>query len=91
MLSNNFFMKTRTIISIVSAVLLVVVVRNILSGKEAPASTESVRTPKVVETQLIGLGDFSEQVSVIGRVAPIREAIISTQGTGFIGSAPADI
>lgn len=65
--------------------------RNILTGKEAPITTESIRTPKVVETQLIGLGDFSEQISVIGRVAPVREAIVSTQGTGFIGSASADI
>lgn len=86
MLSNNFFMKSRTIITIGGAILALIIVRNILTGKEAPTPTESVRTPKVVETQLIGLGDFSEQVSVIGRVAPIRETTISTQATGFIGS-----
>lgn len=84
-------MKTRTIVTIGGVILSLVIVRNILTGKETAITTESVRTPKVVETQLIWLGDFSEQVSVIGRVAPIREAVISTQGTWFIGSASADI
>lgn len=84
-------MKSRTIITIWGVILSLIIVRNILTGKEAPITTESIRTPKVVETQLIGLGDFSEQISVIGRVAPVREAIVSTQGTGFIGSASADI
>lgn len=83
-------MKSRTIVTVGAIILALIIVRNILTGKETPAPTESVRTPKVVETQLIGLGDFSEQVSVIGRVAPIRETTISTQATGFIGSVPVE-
>lgn len=83
-------MKSRTIITIGGVILALIIVRNILTGKEAPAPVESSRTPKVVETQVIGLGDFSEQISVIGRVAPVRQTTISTQATGFIGSVPVE-
>ena len=84
-------MKTRTIIAIGGALLVFIIVRNILTGKGAPIATESTRTAKIVETQVIGLGDFSDQVSVVGRVSPVREAVISTQGTGFIGSVFVDV
>jgi len=46
-------MKTRTIVTIGGVILSLVIVRNILTGKETAITTESVRTPKVVETQLI--------------------------------------
>jgi multidrug efflux pump subunit AcrA (membrane-fusion protein) len=84
-------MKTRTIISIGGALLLLIILRNISGGGDTPVVTESTRTPKIIETQVIGLGDFSEQVSVIGRVSPVREAVVSTQGTGFIGAVFVDV
>jgi len=40
---------------------------------------------------MVGRGDFSEQVYVTGRIAPLREIVVSTQWTGFIGSVMADI
>lgn len=51
-----------------------------------PPVAETPRVPKIVETIRIGLADFSDQVSVIGRVGPLREATVSTLGTGFIGA-----
>ena len=84
-------MKTRTILYIGGVLLAIVILRSIFGGEDAPVVAESVKAPKIVETQIIWLGDFSEEVSVIGRVVPLREAIISTQWTGFIGSVSVDV
>ncbi len=84
-------MKYRILILIASSVLVVIVGKNLLGGKEiAPVESPS-RAAKIVQTQIVGKSSFTEEVHVTGRVAPIRETVISTQGTGFIGSIPVKI
>jgi multidrug efflux pump subunit AcrA (membrane-fusion protein) len=84
-------MKTRTILSIAGTLLVIIIARNILSGRESPVVAETERVPKIVQTQIVGRGEFSEQVHVTGRIAPIKETVVSTQGTGFIGSINVDL
>lgn len=84
-------MKTKIILSLAGAILLVIILRNIYGWGEVVAIDEPEKTPKIVQTQMVGRGDFSEQVYVTGRIAPLREIVVSTQWTGFIGSVMADI
>lgn len=84
-------MKKRTIITIAGSILVLIILRNIFWGEKAIVIEETARNPKVVQTQMVGFWDFSEQVHVTGRITPVRETIISTQGTGFIGSVWADL
>jgi len=85
-------MKKRTIITVIGALLLILLLKNILSTpKTTDVATVATRTAKIVQTQIVGRGIFSEQVHVTGRVAADRETMISTQGTGFIGALPVDI
>lgn len=73
-------MKKRTIFTLIGAIILVLVLKNVLSGQKVvvvvPAST---REAKIVQTQIVGKSSFSEQVHVTGRVAADRETMVSTQ------------
>lgn len=84
-------MKYRILILIASSVLVVIIGKNLLGGKEIAPVEAPARTAKIVQTQIVGKSSFTEEVHVTGRVAPIRETVISTQGTGFIGSIPVKI
>lgn len=76
------------------AALLSVVTLFILTGcgaDEAPIVVAPTRTPKIIQTQVVGKSIFDEQFHVTGRASPYREVTVSTQGTGFIGSIAVDI
>lgn len=73
-------MKKRTIIIIIGTLIVTLVLKNVLSSNTTPVVTPApTRTPKIVQTQVVGKGVFSEQVHVTGRVAADRETTISTQ------------
>ncbi len=84
-------MKYRIVLTVVVGLLILVIFKSFTGGKEAVVETPSTRTPKIIKTEIVGKSAFTEQVHVTGRVAPIREAIISTQWTGFIGTVGVEI
>lgn len=84
-------MKTRTILVIAGGILMLIILKNIFWGEASIVVEETTKTPKIIQTQMVGFGEFSEQVHVTGRIAPLKETIVSTQGTGFIGSVWADL
>lgn len=84
-------MKYRILILIASSILVVIVGKNLIGGREIAPIEAPARAAKIVQTQIVGKSSFTEEVHVTGRVAPIRETVISTQGTGFIGSIPVKI
>ncbi len=85
-------MKKRTIITFIGVILLVLILKNILGNeKDEAIAPTTTRTAKIVQTEVVGKGTFSEQVHVTGRVAADKEVTISTQWTGFIGSFLVDI
>lgn len=84
-------MKKKIIITIL-LVAIVLVLKNLFWGtKEVAIEAPTGRTAKIVQTALVGKSAFSEQVHVTGRVAAVKEAVISTQWTGFIGSSSVKI
>ncbi len=84
-------MKYRIVLGIAAGLLLLIIVKSFTGGKEEVAITSPTRTPKIIQTEIVGKSTFTEQVHVTGRVAPTREAVVSTQGTWFIGSINAEI
>ncbi len=62
-----------------------------MGSKEVVDTPTSTRVPKTIQTEMVGKSAFAEQVHAIGRIAPIREAVVSTQGTGFIGSISVEL
>lgn len=73
-------MKKRTIITIIGIIIIALVLKNVLSSNTPTVATSTpTRTAKIVQTQVVGKGVFSEQVHVTGRVAADRETTISTQ------------
>jgi len=84
-------MKYRIVLGIAAGLLLLIIVKSFTGGKEEVAITSPTRTPKIIQTEIVGKSIFTEQVHVTGRVAPTREAVVSTQGTWFIGSINAEI
>ncbi|MCB9807177.1 hypothetical protein H6768_04825 [Candidatus Peribacteria bacterium] len=72
-------MKKRTLIMVAGSFLLLIILRNIFAGRDTQIVEDSPKVPKTVQTQMVGWGDFSEQVHVTGRVAPLQETVISTQ------------
>lgn len=80
-------MKLKLLIT-AGLVLIVIVLKNIFwSSEQAVVDNTPARTPKFIQTEIVGKSEFSEEVHVTGRVAPIKETIVSTQWTGFIGSS----
>ncbi len=74
-------MKYRIVLGIAAGLLLLIIVKSFTGGKEEVAITSPTRTPKIIQTEIVGKSTFTEQVHVTGRVAPTREAVVSTQGT----------
>lgn len=84
-------MKYRIVLTVVVGLLILVIFKSFTGGKEVAEIAPPARTPKIIQTEIVGKSTFTEQVHVTGRVAPTREAVVSTQWTGFIGSIGAEI
>ena len=48
-------------------------------GQTPPVVSAPTRTPKIIQTAIVGKSAFAEQVQVTGVVSPVRETVISTQ------------
>jgi multidrug efflux pump subunit AcrA (membrane-fusion protein) len=72
-------MKSRTLIIIGGSLLLLIILRSFFGGNKEVETEIPLRTAKIVQTEIVGKSTFTEQIHVTGRVAPIRETIVSTQ------------
>lgn len=74
-------MKKKLVITALLVLALLIIKSVFFGTKPVVVDTTPAKTPKIIQTEIVGKSAFLEQIHVTGRVAAAREVMVSTQGT----------